>query len=234
VEGFLKKHKRKQAFNNAWKEILPYPRFSTRKKVYHEITQWQGKEIHNHGPCISAILASALRNLDHSEYQDFKSALKCITALVEFTLMAQYRSHTPDTLSYIESYLQTFHWTKDIFLEFCTLKATRTQANHQDRELTELMAYQRAKEVHKRTVTNCSWLADQERVERSKGRADLIRRENHFNFIKMPYLIHFASHVQHFGSISMYSTKIGNLAYKNQIKDGYGRSNKNEAARQIL
>jgi hypothetical protein len=32
----------------------------------------------------------------------------------------------------------------------------------------------------------------------------------------------------------MYSTEIGELAHKEQIKDGYRRSNKNEAARQIL
>jgi len=32
----------------------------------------------------------------------------------------------------------------------------------------------------------------------------------------------------------MYSTEIGELAHKDQIKDGYCRSNKNEAARQIL
>jgi len=32
----------------------------------------------------------------------------------------------------------------------------------------------------------------------------------------------------------MYSTKIGELAHKDQMKEGYRRSNKNEAARQIL
>jgi hypothetical protein len=32
----------------------------------------------------------------------------------------------------------------------------------------------------------------------------------------------------------MYSTEIGELAHKDQIKDGYRRSNKNDAARQIL
>jgi len=62
----------------------------------------------------------------------------------------------------------------------------------------------------------------------------LIRRENHFNFIKMHYLSHFSSHVRRFGSISMYSTEIGELAQKDQIKEGYRRLNKNEAARQIL
>ena len=62
----------------------------------------------------------------------------------------------------------------------------------------------------------------------------MIWRLNHFNFIKMHYLSHFTSHVRHFGSISMYSTEIGELAHEDQIKDGYHRSNKNEGAQQIL
>jgi len=156
----------------------------------------------------------------HCEIQTvlrIKSALKCVSVLVDFTLMAQYRSHTPDTLAYMESYLHTFHGTKDIFLDFRTSKATRAQAHHQHRELRELIADERAKEVRHRTVANRRRLADQERVERSDRQADLIRRENHFNFIKMHYLTHFASHVRRLGSILMYSTEIGELAYKDQI-----------------
>jgi len=38
VEGFLKKHKRQQAFNDAWKEIPPYPGFSVLQKAYRKIT----------------------------------------------------------------------------------------------------------------------------------------------------------------------------------------------------
>ena len=234
MEGFLKKDKRQQGFDKAWKEIPPWPGFSVPKKAYPEITQWQGKEMRNLGHCISAILASLLRNLDSSQYHDFKSALKCVSTLVHFSLMAQYRSHTTDTLSYIESYLQTFHRRKNIFLQFRTSKATRPQADRQYRKLRELMADQRAKEVYHRTVANRRRQANQERVEMSDLRADLIRRENHFSFMKMHYLTHFASCVLHFGSISMYSTEIGELAHKNQIKDGYCRANKNNAARQIL
>jgi len=234
VEGFLKKHKQQQAFDDAWKEIPPYPVFSVPKQVFHEITQWQGKEMPNLGRCISAVLASALRNLDSSQYHHFKSALRCVSALVDFSLMAQYRSHTPDTHSYMESYLQTFHRTKDIILEFRTSKATRTRADRQDWEIRELMADQRAKEVHHRTIANHGRQADQERFERSDRRVDLIRRENHFNFIKMHYQTHFASHIWRFGSISMYSTEIGELAHQDHIKDGYHRSNKNDATREIL
>jgi len=38
VEGFLKTHKRQQAFNDAWKEIPPYTGFSVLKKAYRKIT----------------------------------------------------------------------------------------------------------------------------------------------------------------------------------------------------
>jgi len=40
VQGFLKKHKQQQAFDDAWKEIPPYPGFSVPKKAYREVTQW--------------------------------------------------------------------------------------------------------------------------------------------------------------------------------------------------
>jgi len=96
------------------------------------------------------------------------------------------------------------------------------------------MADQGAKEVHHRTVANRCRLADPERVERSDQRENLIQRENHFNFIKLHYLTHFASHIRRFGSISIYSTEIDELAYKDQIKDGYHRPNKNDVTQQIL
>ena len=51
---------------------------------------------------------------------------------------------------------------------------------------------------------------------------------------KLHLLVHYCSHVQRFGNIPMYSTDVGELAHKVQIKEGYRRSNKNDAARQIL
>jgi len=196
VEGFLKIHKRQQAFDDAWQEIPPYPRFSVPKRAYLEVTQWQGKEMRNLGRCISAVLASALRNPDSSQDQDFNIALKCVGALVDVDLMTQYRSHTPDTLAYMERNLQTFHQTKDIFLEFRTSKSTRADVNRQNRELRRLMAYQIAQEAHHISAAQRHRQADQNRLQRVYRRADLIQRENHFNFIKMHYLSHFVSHVR--------------------------------------
>jgi len=92
------------------------------------------------------------------------------------------------------------------------LKATRTRADLKDRELKELMQDQSANEGHHRTVSYGRRQADQERVERSDRGADLIRREKHFHFIKMHYLTDFASNIWRFGSRSMYSTEISELA----------------------
>ena len=63
---------------------------------------------------------------------------------------------------------------------------------------------------------------------------DFIQTESHFNFIKMHLLIHFGDHIRQFGNIPMYSTEYGELAHKEQIKDPWRRSNKNDVARQIL
>ena len=49
VEGFLKNPKRQQAFDDAGKEIPPYPGFIVPKKAYRQVTRWQGKEMHNLG-----------------------------------------------------------------------------------------------------------------------------------------------------------------------------------------
>ena len=94
----------------------------------------------NLGRCISAVFPSALRDPDGSQQLPFKRALQCVYSLIDFSLMAQYRSDTPEALEYMETYLGTFHRTKDIFLEFRTTKAMRAQAERQDRELRERMA----------------------------------------------------------------------------------------------
>jgi len=193
VEAFLRKHKWQQAFNNAWKEILPLPGFSVPKKTYREVIQWHRKEMVNLSACISAVLPSAMRNPDRSRHHDFHIACQCVSTLVDFSLMAQYRSHISDTLSYLETYLLIFHLRNDIFLEFRTSKATRTEANHQDRALRELITNESTHEIRRTCVAKRHRQPGQERLQRVNQREDLIHRDNHFNFIKMHYLSHFSS-----------------------------------------
>ena len=63
---------------------------------------------------------------------------------------------------------------------------------------------------------------------------DLVHAESHFNFIKIHLISHFRNYIYQFGNIPIYSTEYGELVHKEQIKDRYQRSNKIDAARQIL
>ena len=68
----------------------------------------------NLGRGILGVLAMALRQPGGAQAIPFKCALKSVRALVDFNMMAQYRSHTPDTIAYMEDYLDQFHRMKDI------------------------------------------------------------------------------------------------------------------------
>ena len=59
IQGFLKKHGRLQAFDDAWKTLPQYPGFFVPKNAYWEVTQWQGKEMRNLGRSLLGVLASA-------------------------------------------------------------------------------------------------------------------------------------------------------------------------------
>jgi len=99
IEGLLKKHGRLQAFDDVWKALPPYPGFLVPKKAYREVSQWHGKEMRNLGPCILGVLAVALCQPGGAQAIPFKPARGCVRALVDFTMMGQYRSHTPDTIA---------------------------------------------------------------------------------------------------------------------------------------
>ena len=59
------------------------------------------------------------------------------------------------------------------------------------------------------------------RKEEHQRRMDLIHSESPFNFVKIDLLSHFSDHIRQFGNIPMYSTKFGELAHNEQIKDGW-------------
>ena len=52
IPGFLKKHARQQAFDDAWQALPPYNGFYIPKKAYWEVTHWQGKEMSNLERCV--------------------------------------------------------------------------------------------------------------------------------------------------------------------------------------
>jgi len=230
ISGFLKKHSRLQAFDDIWKALPPYPRFCVPKKAYREVTQWQGKEMRNLGRCHLAVLAVALRQPHTRQVIPFKHALDCVQALVDFTIMPQYRSHTPKMIAYMEEYLDRFHRMKDIFLEFRVSKRTRAKVDKQRKELR----HQRAQSNMRVAPSKWRRRLEDDRDEENELCTDMIHTESHFNFVKMHLLSHFSDHIRQFGNIPMYSTEFAELAHKEQIKDRWRCYNKNNVERQIL
>jgi len=62
----------------------------------------------------------------------------------------------------------------------------------------------------------------------------MIHTESHFNFVKIHLLRHCSHHIHQFGNIPMYSMEFSELVHKEQIKDGWRGTNKNDVERQIL
>jgi hypothetical protein len=101
LEDFLEKHGQQAIFDDIWKSLPPYPGFYIQKKAYSEVIQWQGKKMRNLGRGILGIHASALQRPTPAQQDPFRNALLCVRAFVDFSLLAQYQSHTPDTLGYM-------------------------------------------------------------------------------------------------------------------------------------
>jgi len=230
ISGFLKKHARLQAFDDIWKALPPYPGFFVPQKAYHDITQWQGKQMRNLGRGLLGVLVIALRQPDSQQVIPFKHALECVQALVDFNMMAQYRIHTPATIAYMEEYLYQFHRMKDIFLEFQVSKRTGAKVDKQ----RQVLRHHRPQSIIQVAPSKRRRRLEDDRNEENDLRMDMIHTESHFNLVKMHLLSHFSDHIRQFGNIPMYSTQFGGLAQKEQIKDGWRRSNKNYVERQIL
>jgi len=230
IQRFLNKQGQLEAFDEVWKALPPYPGFLVHKKAYHEVTQWQGKEMRNLGRCVLGVLAIAMRQPGSTQLIPFKLALGCVRALVDFNIMAQYRRHTAEKITYMEDFLDMFHKMKDIFLEFRVTKRKRAKIDEQRRELR----HDRPKTREGIAPSQGRLIRDAAREEETERPMDLIFCELHFNFIKMHLLSNFCHHISLFGNILMYSTEFGELAYKTQIKAGWRQQNKNDASRQIV
>jgi Plavaka transposase len=218
IQSFLSKHKLLESFDDIWKSLGPYPGLTIPTKAYREITQWQGKEMRNLGRVITGVFAAALRNPSNdTQRKDFKAAISCVTALIDFHLIIQYRTHTESTLNDMEKYLESFHEHKEIFREFRPgMKGKKNTKSH-----------------------NAEGTAKRRKITDGKAKRVAMEEQKatngpHFNFIKMHLLRHFRSHVESYGNIPLFSTDVSELAHKVQIKDSYRRSNKNNATVQIL
>jgi len=129
----------------------------------------------------------------------------------------------------MEKYARQFHETKDIFFEFRISKRTQEKAD----ELSKELRRQRAQIRERVPPSQLRRIRDDHCEEETDQRMELIPSESNFNFVKMHLITHCRDHIYMFGNIPMYSTKYGELAHKEQINNGWLRSNKIDAARQI-
>src|SRR5437588_1309554 len=213
----------------------PYPGFTVPKKAYREVSQWQGKEMRNLGRIVLAAFTTALRAPTDAQRQPFRAATRCVAAVFDFHLLAQYKTHTETTLKYMHDSLKAFHEEKSIFQEFRVGKRAKKGI---DKSVAELASTQAAETLGRKrsgeSATKRRRVALRQREELAAMREDEAVMKAHFNFIKMHLMEHFGSTVQQFGSIPLFSTDVSELAHKTQIKESYRQSNKNDVATQIL
>jgi len=167
------------------------------------------------------LLAVGLRQPDSTQVPPFRRALTCVRSLVDFTMMAQYRSHTPETISYMEEYATQFHDTKDIFLEFRIAKRTQEKPH----ELRKELGCQRAQMRERVPPSQWCRIRNVDRETENDQSMELMHSESSFNFVKLHLISHFRDRIYMFGNIAMYSTEYREVAHKEQIKDGWRRSN---------
>ena len=77
-------------------------------------------------------------------------------------------------------------------------------------------------------------IANEQRCDLHTVVEDIYKKDVNFNFVKIYLLSHFEDHVWCLVNIQMYSTESEETSQKMMIKEGYQRSNKNDASHQIL
>jgi len=95
-----------------------------------------------------ACFAAAVRqtkeapSLSVAAQSDCKIPIRCVRAITDFCLIAQYRSHTLETIVYMKKYLEEFHECMHVFQEFRAMKADWEETARASEELAEGQARQ--------------------------------------------------------------------------------------------
>ena len=183
-------------------------------------------------PCFAALLCRP----NAAEYRIFTKALTSVRSIVDFTLLSQYTSHCFKTIEYLKQYLKTFHDHKDVFKEYRTDKSTAMKV----REVTARIAGENSEVLNQHCLVGATAaakrrrIADEQRGDLDGIVTDIYDQDVDFNFVKIHLLSHFRDNIRRFGNNQMYSTESGETNPKTNIKEGYRRSNKNDASHQIL
>jgi len=105
------------------------------------MTMWSGTEMRGEERLILACFTATIRCeqdpgcLSATAQSDWKLAIRAIHVLSDFCLIAQYRSHTLNTIKYMSKYLQDFHRYLYIFGEFRASKTGHKKAKRASNDL---------------------------------------------------------------------------------------------------
>ena len=227
-------------FDDIWQSLPPYPGFTPPTKSYRQVTQWTGKEMRNLGRCILGAFAATIRRttdnckLSAAQTIDANKAIRAVRYLTDFHLLAQYRSHTPETIAYMETYLANFHESKYVFLKY---RAGKVQSQKARAAVSEQLSANRremsaAKEAGK-SKTQLDKLSKDCRLELELLKSDILEDGSHWNFPKMHMLCHYGEQISKYGQLIQYSTEVSEVYHK-PLKDAYRWSNHVNPTPQIL
>ena len=115
IQEFLTDVERILPFHDAWLALPRYLNFRKPIQRFCDVDQWSGHEMKSFIRIIVPCLEAALWNAAPEHREACDNAIRCVAAIVDFYLMTQYRSHTGETLDWLDRYLQRFHMFKDVF-----------------------------------------------------------------------------------------------------------------------
>ncbi|KAF8415918.1 hypothetical protein EV426DRAFT_706043 [Tirmania nivea] len=134
----------------------------------------------------------------------------------------------------MKDYLSDFHKYKDVFLRFCTTKATKNAAKQATKDLCEDQRRSLMSDAPcPPPLTKHQKLQEQFRTKADELVDDLLNTGAHYNFPKMHLISHFADQIAKYGSLPQYSTEICEASHK-PLKDIYQRSNHVNPIPQII
>jgi len=225
---FLKQHKRFEVFNNIWLSVPTYLDMVQPRRMYEEVSSWQGKEIiKTMSRFLVTILRCALRTPSASQCDVFNQAIECSRALVEFYFYFQYDLHDEQILGLMSTALQNFHHFKDVFRQFRNSKrVTQEGKAHRKKLITERdnelksMKFKTAA-CHERQRKSWNEFINTDMVEHHADGGD-------FNLTKIHQMLHFHEQIQRYGSLKQWSMETGESCYRTQIKIPYNKSNRSD------
>jgi hypothetical protein len=111
---FMKTHEQLDKYNAIRLSMPAYHNLTPKNTSYKEVFQSNGKEMNEMSRYLLGVVTQSLRGGSHAQRAIFDHAIECTRALLEFCMIARYKSHDDATLSYMEDALRHVRTIKDV------------------------------------------------------------------------------------------------------------------------